>query len=414
MKHSPSQKLIPIKELIERLKQHLTNIGYKKQTIDFYQKRWNSLLEYFDDHNKQYFSEIIAMKIVDEKSNFYSNEKNGQLTNNNCYLLRTIRMIGDFQQHGTVLRRYHPNLSTINNSLNIVILTKFNNYCKREEYANSTQKGYFLSAKKLLSYLESNNIEIYDITITNLSNFLKTLLGCSYSLVRSVITGVKRFLYFLYKENILSIDLSINMPILRVRKQIRIPSIWNKNDLLKLIATIDRRNPAGKRDYAIILLTTRLGLRSVDVKRLTFSNFNWTENYIEFIQSKTKKRIRLPLLKDVGWAVIDYIKNGRPVSNCQEIFLRHRAPIRPFSEEDHLYHIITKYMRLAKISFSEKKKVGMHSLRHTLATSLLEQNIPLDKIADILGHQSVSSTPDYLKCSIKLLRECALSAEEDE
>ncbi|WP_420848266.1 hypothetical protein [Photorhabdus australis] len=73
---------------------------------------------------------------------------------------------------------------------------------------------------------------------------------------------------------------------------------------------MDRGNPSGKRDYAIILLVTRLGLRCIDVKHLTFSNFNWTENYLELSQSKTKRLIRLPLLKDVGWAVIDYLQNA--------------------------------------------------------------------------------------------------------
>jgi len=157
-------------------------------------------------------------------------------------------------------------------------------------------------------------------------------------------------------------------------------------------------------------LFTHLGLRGIDVKRLTFENFNWNENYIEFSQSKTSALIRLPLLKDVGWAIIDYLKNGRPASDSQFVFLRHLAPIEPFSDEDHLHQMIMKYMRLAKIRISGKK-VGMHSLRHTLATTLLEQHQPIERIADILGHQSIESTPVYLKSSLGLLSECALDPE---
>ena len=243
--------------------------------------------------------------------------------------------------------------------------------------------------------------------------FTKTLMGYSYKMVEYVLCAVRAFLRFLHGEKVIASDLSGSLPCMQSRKQTRIPSVWDKDDLLKLLAAIDRGNPSGKRDYAIILLTARLGLRCIDVKHLTFSNFNWSENYLEFMQSKTGKPVRLPLLKDVGWAVIDYLKNGRPASGSPYVFLRHAAPIKPFSDEDHLRQMIVKYARLAKIPVSEKKKVGMHSLRHTLATALMEQHTPLQEIADILGHQSTETTPTYLKSSLSLLRECALSPERE-
>ena len=131
----------------------------------------------------------------------------------------------------------------------------------------------------------------------------------------------------------------------------------------------------------------------------------------EFSQSKTGRQVRLPILKDVGWAIIDYIKDGRPVSDSPYIFLRHLAPIEPFSDADHLHQMIVKYMRLAKLPLSGKKKVGMHSLRHTLATTLMENHTSIDDIAGILGQQSTESTPTYLKSSLKLLSECALNPD---
>jgi len=105
------------------------------------------------------------------------------------------------------------------------------------------------------------------------------------------------------------------------------------------------------------------------------------------------------------------LKNGRPTSDSSCIFLRHLAPVQPFSDEDHLHQIIVKYMQLAKLPISGKKKTGMHSLRHTLASALLEQHVPLQQIADILGHQDVDTTSVYLKSSLKLLRECSLNPE---
>jgi integrase len=177
------------------------------------------------------------------------------------------------------------------------------------------------------------------------------------------------------------------------------------------LAAIDRANPSGKRDCAIVLLICRLGLRAVDVKRLRFADLDWPGNRVSVVQAKTGRRVDLPLLKDVGWAIIDYIRHGRPASGSPQVFVRHTAPIGPFSDQDHLHQILVKHARVARVSLSEKRRHGMHSLRHTLATRLLEDGTPVEQIADILGHQSVESTGVYLRSSLGLLSRCALDPD---
>ena len=93
------------------------------------------------------------------------------------------------------------------------------------------------------------------------------------------------------------------------------------------------------------------------------------------------------------------------------MFLRHTAPIGPFSDQDHLHQILVKHARVARVSLSEQRRHGMHSLRHTLATRLMEDGTPVEQIADILGHQSVESTGVYLKSSLGLLARCALDPD---
>ena len=168
----------------------------------------------------------------------------------------------------------------------------------------------------------------------------------------------------------------------------------------------------GKRDYAIILLACRLGLRVSDIKKLMFNNFHWENNELVFIQSKTKNNLSLPLTQDVGWAVIDYLKYGRPKVESSYIFIRHLAPFLPFSEDDHLHQMIAKYMRLAHIPVSSKKKVGMYSLRHTLASLLMENDTPLPIISDIIGHADSNTTAIYLKVDISKLKQCPLDIKE--
>ena len=402
---------IPLKELIKLLEQELIRVGYKETTLSYYRIHWQKIVNHFENQGQEFFSEAVAMEYVDGKCDFFEKEKSGLLTQSNIYLFRVVRMIGDFQQHGVVARRYMRSLSRVNEQSHLQVLEHFRMYCKSCDYSVTTQKSYHRLTENFLSFLEARKCSVKDVSMSELTDYVKTLMGYSYKTVEFVMCGFRAFLRFLHSEKYLLADLSGNLPSVQSRRQTRIPSVWEHDDLVKLFKVIDRGNPSGKRDYAMILLVARLGLRSIDVKRLTLDNLKWEENRIELVQSKTKETLHLPLLKDVGWAIIDYLKNGRPKSNSKCIFLRHLAPVEPFSDEDHLHQIIVKYMRMAKMPISAKKKTGMHSLRHTLASSLLERNVPLQEIADILGHQDTESTSVYLKCSLKLLRECSLDTE---
>lgn len=126
----------------------------------------------------------------------------------------------------------------------------------------------------------------------------------------------------------------------QARKQTRIPSVWTEDELKKLIAAIDRGSPKGKRDYAIILLACCLGTRCKDIKNLRMQNFRWEENKLVFTQSKTREILSLPLIPEVGWAVIDYLKYGRPKIDSPYLF----ENIWLFSEDDHLNQLIKRYM----------------------------------------------------------------------
>ncbi|HYS42204.1 MAG TPA: site-specific integrase, partial [Pseudonocardiaceae bacterium] len=222
---------------------------------------------------------------------------------------------------------------------------------------------------------------------------------------------VRSFVRFASNDGLVDSTMLEAVPAAKSSRQARIPSVWDPADVAKILRAVDRGNPCGKRDYAIILLITRLGLRGIDVKRLRFADLDWPGNRLSVVQAKTGHRIQLPLLKDVGWAVIDYLRHGRPACDCPQVFVRHTAPIGPFSDQDHLHQILAKHARTAHVPLGEQRRHGMHSLRHTLATRLLEDGTPVEQIADILGHQSVASTGVYLKSSLRLLAQCALDPD---
>src|SRR5260370_225643 len=232
--------------------------------------------------------------------------------------------------------------------------------------------------------------------------------GCQVKTGGQKVCAVRSFLRFASADGLVDGACLEAVPAARSARQARIPSVWDPGEVTRILDAIDRDNPCGKRDYAIILLIARLRLRGGDSRRLEFADFDWAGNRLFVVQAKTGDRVQLPLLKEVGWAVIDYIRHGRPDSDCPQSFLLPLSPVAPFSDHEHLHGILVKHARVAHVPVSGKRRHGMHSLRHTLATRLMEGGTPVEQIADILGHQSVQSTGVYLKSSLGLLSKCAL------
>ena len=142
--------------------------------------------------------------------------------------------------------------------------------------------------------------------------FVVTLAGYQPKTVEHKLCAVRSLLRFAATDGLVDEAVLGTVPAVRSVRQARIPSVWDPVDVAKVLEAIDRANPSGKRDYAIVLLICRLGLRAVDVKRLEFADLDWPGNQLSVVQAKTGRRVVLPLLKDVGWAIIDYVRDGRP------------------------------------------------------------------------------------------------------
>jgi integrase/recombinase XerD len=382
--------------------------------MNFYKTQWNKLLEFAKERDEIYYSEKLGVDFVEQKFNILQKNFEGRLKRTEVQKLRVIRMLGDFQLHGSVLRRYYKHKEILHSQYFIEVISNFKQYCIDKEYSTVTIGHYTQKSERFLDYCDSHGLtSCTEINLPLIDNYIKTLAGYAYKTVEQQLCSLRSFFKYLHLNSLTNADYSLKIPMVQSRKQTRIPSVWSVDDLRKLISAIDRGNPMGKRDYAIILLACRLGLRITDIKNLTFENFHWNDNQLMFVQSKTRTTISLPLVKDVGWAVIDYLKYGRPEVNTDCVFVRHMAPFLPFSEDDHLHQMIVKYMRLAHIPISSKRRVGMHSLRHTLASLLLESNTPLPVISDVLGHVDTDSTAVYLKVDIKKLKKCPLNIKEN-
>jgi integrase/recombinase XerD len=164
----------------------------------------------------------------------------------------------------------------------------------------------------------------------NMDNFaLSRFISSLQNTQLRVCVPVRRFLRYLFELHLTKTDLSIPLLCIKCYRAEKLPSVYNTEEIRKMDASIEKSSPTGKRNYAIFLLASRLGLRASDIRSLQFQDLDWDQNVINLIQCKTQKKIELPLLNIIGEAIIDYIRCGRPKSDSKTIFLTAQAPYTP-------------------------------------------------------------------------------------
>ena len=172
----------------------------------------------------------------------------------------------------------------------------------------------------------------------------------------------------------------------------------------RVLKSCDRQKPVGRRNYAILLLLARLGLRAGEVVALDLDDIDWNEGLIA-IRGKGGKSILLPLPVDVGEAIAHYLRRDRPRCSVRKLFIRDRAPHIGFQNS---MAISTLAMRGLKQAGIKSSHTGAHVFRHSLATSLLSKGCSLDEIGELLRHQSPNTTTIYAKVDVTALRKLAL------
>jgi len=216
--------------------------------------------------------------------------------------------------------------------------------------------------------------------------------------------SLRSFFKYLYKIGINNVDLSLNVP--SVRKPQVLPSIYTKDETAKLLASVDKSSEMGKRDYLIILLAQKLGMRSGDISKLKYSEINFLTKTITFIQEKTLAPHTLELLPEIEAALLEYLKAKCAVNDSGYIFIRTIPPYEKITRVV-VSNVVRKAFKKADIC-TDGKKCGPHSLRMTLASELISENTPYMAVGRILGHGDPNVAKRYVKFDIEMLRDCAL------
>lgn len=250
-----------------------------------------------------------------------------------------------------------------------------------------------------------------DLTPALVRDYLSSFHPLRWGTIAVHASALRGWFGYLRLHGLVEIDLAPAIVLPRVAHRSTPPRVFDRATVEKLLTAVDRSTPLGKRDYAMLLLAARYGLRSSDIRTLRLDDIRWREQRIVLVQSKTQQPLELPLLADVDEALVDYLQHGRPSCPAREIFLRHMRPIAPFSYGNAHWAVIARALRAAGIADPHPRR-GFHRLRHSLATQLLADGVAVNVISDVLGHSSVETTGRYTQVDLTGLRSVALTEAE--
>jgi len=211
------------------------------------------------------------------------------------------------------------------------------------------------------------------------------------------------FRYTRYRGEVV-LDLAAAVPVVANWSMPSIPRAISADQVHRLLASIDRQTATGRRDYAILLLLARLGLRSSEVAFLELDDIDWNTGTLN-VRGKSSRFNEFPLPQEVGKAIAAYLRDGRPPSTSRRVFLRAKAPIRGFLGASGVGSIVRHSLKRAGV---KAPTYGAHQFRHGLATEMLRQGASLGEIGDVLGHRHPQTTKIYTKVDLAALRSLAL------
>ena len=223
--------------------------------------------------------------------------------------------------------------------------------------------------------------------------------------LKSIICVIRKFLRFLWETNITESDYSTAIP-QSIPQRRKVYSGFSETEITMILDEIDQNTTVGKRDYAIIMIATKTGLRAVDIVNLKFENIDWRTKEIRIIQRKTGNPLSLPLEPDVGNAIASYILHARPDSESQVIFgyIKSGKKLKAKS----LVALVGRLVSRCGLS-NTRIRCGIHSFRRGFGKGLLESNVSIDMISELLGHTDINSSKPYIAIDEAGLKCCSLS-----
>lgn len=396
---------ILLNDVIQKSLYSLNQIGLKPETIkDCYLSSFDFIKNFYHTNDLEEFNSLINDKIMKLIKNEFDEEKISRKIYNQriraLSILTETYLMGVYEWKVTLIPKSWIVTKfdeTLNNHLNSRVLSE---RCLDFERKVLFEFSYYLVEKGVDSPK--------DILPKYIIDFLRLKqISCKGSLDK-IGTAISKYLTYLFEAGILSNDYR-NITKVSIRKDLKVKKTFDQKDICILLNSIDRMSILGKRDYAIISLAYSTGLRAGDIIKLELCDIDWKNKKLSLVQGKTKFRLELPLSKEMLDILADYILNGRPETSSNKLFIRFLAPYKGFKEGTALNNMIRR--RLEKIGVLRKKGDGktIHGIRRMIGTELIKNKFSVDVVAQVLGHQSIRPTKQYISLDLEGLKKCALS-----
>lgn len=396
---------LPIPELIEKMDAHMVSLGYTASTLRHYRHAWNALKNLALSEGATHFSKELGFRLLREHYKIDPYESN--LSEYKSVVRRSVMLLLEFQISGMIAKRQPKGDYDIPAGFKAAG-EQFMDSLRESSFAPGTVYNYRMFIFRATSFFVNHGasgFESLNIDLINL--YIKTFAGLSKSYISANMHSLSKFLHYAREHGYT--DKAFNFPLVTVYKDRRVPEYYTADEVSKILSSIDRGNALGKRNYAMVLLGARYGLRISDIISLKLSELDFENNRISIIQQKTGKPLMLDILPDVGWALIDYLKNGRPNTECDNVFLRHTHPYKAFARGESMQYMLRQYAISAGIwKAGTEKHCSFHMLRYSLASDLIQHGISLTTISGILGHSELNVTTLYTRLDVPQLKACAL------
>ncbi len=313
------------------------------------------------------------------------------------------RFLDHLQTRGVI----RPPASRPRRSASDVLLDRFEEHQTVQRRVLPATAAYYASfAREFLSDRHPDGVpRVRDLRAADVSKFVVTWTRTHPAgRARLLVTALRSFFRFLVQHGEIDVDLAPAVPSVAGWRLAGLPKYLPAEQVERLLASCDRSTAEGRRDYAILVLLARLGVRAREVARLDLDDVDWRAGEL-VVRGKRSREDRLPLVPEVGEALAEYLRHGRPACATRRVFVRLRAPIRAIGEQGTVSTIVCAALRRAGLDPPAK---GAHTLRHSLATRMLGGGASMAEIAEVLRHRSPQTTEIYAKVDFGALRSLAL------
>src|SRR5262249_22569608 len=249
--------MVALPALVSGLDAELVRLGYKESTMVWYRGAWRRLQRYFAAEGAEEFSLKVAMAWVDEACGFFAKEQAGTLKQTDVYLFRVAQMLGEYEAHGAVLRRYSRTVSKVTGD-GAEAVARFEAHLRAAGRSASTVRSYGTLAGEFAAFCGARR-GLAHCDAARVGAFVATLAGSQAKTVEQKLCALRSFLRLASEEGLTASAAAESVPAVPSRKQARVPSVWDPGDVARILEAVGRGSPGGERDYALIMLGARLG-----------------------------------------------------------------------------------------------------------------------------------------------------------